>query len=95
MAEAIRLGLISVQDLRINMHVTKGTDELRVEFDALCCDGPAPHEDMPAPKEPQTVPTEEVRCNLWPPEPAPDSTLVCTLTKNCWLDKGHDGSCID
>ena len=41
MAEAIKLGLVSVQDLRINMHVTKGTDELRVEFDAFCCDGPA------------------------------------------------------
>lgn len=40
MSQAIELGLISVQDLRINTHVTKGADELRVEFDALCCDGP-------------------------------------------------------
>lgn len=35
MASAIELGLISVQDLRINMHVTKGGDEFSLTLSVV------------------------------------------------------------
>jgi hypothetical protein len=40
LADAHEAGLLSVQNMRIEWHVTRGLDTLRVEFNAGCCDGP-------------------------------------------------------
>ena len=85
MFTAIQAGLIVVQDLRINIHVTKGVDELRVEFDAMCCDGPLRTSRLEGIYKEPHVQTGE--------QSVKSDAAACGLTKGCWLENGHDGHC--